>query len=84
MGQFKNTGQHPVHLDDGRVLAPGEVVDLPDRDSDDDGGGGLLEHLVATGQLTAVQTTPDPAPAPQPDPQPAPVKTAAAAKKEQT
>lgn len=48
---YKNTGQHPVDLDDGRVLEPGAIADV----EVDESKHPLAHHLVKTGQLTKVR-----------------------------
>lgn len=45
--KFKFTGSHPEDLDSGRVLAPGEVIELSDEDVKSD----RVKQLVADGRL---------------------------------
>jgi hypothetical protein len=53
---YKNTGQHAVDLDDGRVLEPGQIAEV----ETDKTKHPLAHHLVDTGQLTKVRL-PEPA-----------------------
>ncbi len=51
---YKNTGRHPVDLDDGRVLEPGHVAEVEVSAKHP-----LAQHLVETGQLTKVRSPKD-------------------------
>jgi hypothetical protein len=82
-GSYVNTATHPVDLDDGRVLAPGESADI-----DKQRLSTREKALVEGGQLTAressydepIAASPEPEAEPEAEPQPGSVGPGASTK----
>jgi len=49
---YKNTTGHPIDLDDGTVIAAGEIIENPDT------RGPLAKNLIESGQLVRSSSVP--------------------------